>query len=518
MYIIFDKTQLYLVFYRKSSTMDGEETFNPVYQGEETTVEDDLRMSDDGDEMAVVKVRGWTTDDMGAFICQVPVCEEKRFKTTYTFSRHWMEKHVTPIKQFLCPEPNCEKKNIHATDLKKHVKDKHNQVLPRDYKFKWRKITNDRYLSPGSRFFGPNERKFPVQPKSCKNKAVIVPVNSKDIPMNASTTKRKFQKIPKSVEIIEDDFSSDDESETPAKRVKSKVVVVPQKKKSTDESNTGQRQISLSSEQQPEITITIQDDVNEENSGSLSDDNIDQIIEQQMREDGELESKELPVKDNNDKETEKEDIESLCEDGGEKSLTDESDSESESSSGSEGEDSGSEDEADKPVQKSSDFKVIPLEPGTGDLPGQSIVEIEKKLKEARCNRRRFLKEEARWADELAKREKYTWQNRYTKAVTALEEEREVRRKLEKQLEKTIQESQASKVEELEKEVKDKEAALQDTRSQLMSLASKYELSENEVKTLKMNLTETEKKLNSPRLTKCMEFMKLMCSSSDKSEQ
>ena len=83
----------------------------------------------------------------------------------------------------------------------------------------------------------------------------------------------------------------------------------------------------------------------------------------------------------------------------------------------------------------------------------------------------------------------------------------------------IQESQSSRVDQLEKEVKDKEVALQETRSQLMSLACKYELAEKEVTTLKANLAQTEKRLNSPRLSKCMEFMKLMCgSSSDKTEQ
>ena len=116
----------------------GEELFQPVYAGDESIFEKlakDLHLSED-EEKSERKVRGWMTDDTGAFICQVPACQGRRFKTTYTFTRHWTEKHTTPIKQFLCPDTTCEKKNIHATDLKKHVKDKHNQVLARDHKFR----------------------------------------------------------------------------------------------------------------------------------------------------------------------------------------------------------------------------------------------------------------------------------------------------------------------------------------------------------------------------------------------
>ena len=373
-----------LYFYR----MEGEESFKPDYQGEEThsTLEDDLRLSDDGNELAVVKVRGWINDDTGAFICQVPECQGRRFKTTYTFSRHWTEKHVTPIKQFLCPNSACEKKNIHATDLKKHVKDKHNQVLARDHKFRWRTVANDKYLSPG-KFFGPNERKFPVKPSGKKCKAVIIPVDKENIPMNAFTSKRKFQKIPKSVEFVEDDFSSDDEAEPPAKRVKSKVVVVSQKPqaevKPTEEVINFKRQISVTSETQPEIVITVEDDHQEENSGSLSDDDIEEFIEKKMVEDGELEGDEVKEEEKNDKETEKEEIESL----GDK-AEEQSDSDSGSSSGSSsGEDSDSESEdeknrvsSSKSGEKSDNFKIIPLAPTPGDAPGQSIVEIEKKLK------------------------------------------------------------------------------------------------------------------------------------------
>ena len=330
----------------------------------------------------------------------------------------------------------------------------------------------DKYLSPGRKFFGPNARKLPVQSKRPRNKAVIVPVNKEDIPRNASTAKRKFQKIPKSVEFIEDDFSSDEEYETPAKKLKSKVVVVPQSSKpdevSTAEVNSGNIQITVS-------------------SGNSSDDEIDRIIEKKMEDDGELESEE--VTEEKEKESE-----------------DESDYDDHASSGSSS-DSEAEHEDDEESQQDSkqpEAEAVSDLTSTPTKPEQrlSAGEIAKKLNEARIKRVKCVEEEMHWADELAKQERFFWQTRYTKAVTALEEERDMKRELEKQLEKVREGSaQKTRIEDLEKKLTSKEAELketidmlQETRSQLMSVASKFEQAEEEVKTHSKSLKEAERKL------------------------
>ena len=148
--------------------MEGEEAFKPVYPGEESqqTLEEDLHLSED--DTSDGKVRGWRTDDAGAFICLVPGCQSRSFSAIYTFTRHWTEKHVTPVKQYLCPEKYCDKKNIHPADLKKHIRDKHKYNLPKNHSLRWRTVANDRYLSPGKRFFGPKDRKLPPVPRKSK--------------------------------------------------------------------------------------------------------------------------------------------------------------------------------------------------------------------------------------------------------------------------------------------------------------------------------------------------------------
>ena len=497
-----------LYFYR----MEGEESFKPVYAGEEgpSTLEEDLHMSED--DTLPSKVRGWQTDDAGAFLCLVPACQHRSFSSIYTFTRHWTEKHQTPVKQYLCPEPYCEKRNIHPADLKKHIKDKHKMTLPKGHALKWRTVKNDRYLSPGPQFFGPRDRKLPPAPRK-PNRPVIHAVSEHDIPKTASTKKRKFTKVPKSVEIVDETFSSDDEE--PPKKVKSKVVVAKKTEMSEPQNKTANRTVSVNASNQPELTITVDE--------NLSDDSIDQKIEEMMAKDGEESEGEEKKDVEKEKQSEKEkdeDDEGL--EGVE--VVDESDSGSSSgsSSGNESSDSEGEEISEESVDKSKgeeEVKFIPLE--TENVNVGTVTEIEMKLKEARESRQKCIELEEKWAEELRKRERYTWQTRYTKAVTALEEERELCRQLEKKVQETPE--HVAQVEGLQKELATKDSELretvgmlQETRTQLMTLAAKFEQSEEERKKLQSDLNDANKKLNSPKVKKCLELMKLMCG--DKSEQ
>ena len=361
---------------------------------------------------------------------------------------------------------------------------------------------------------------------------VIQPVPAEKLPTTVVIKKRRYKKTPQSAEFVDEVFSSDDES--PPKKMKSKVVVVPKPGSSKGEqSKSEMTDLQVTVPAQPEITIQI--------DGNLSDDSIDDKIEEMMVADGEYsgevgEVKEKETERGEDEvvEEEKEETGSIKGDTEGVEVIDESDSESgSSSSSSDDEGSGSEDENDEHEDKEKE-KESPESPDkTSDaatpawplkidtVPVGVMSDIEVKLQQARCNRRRLLEEEEKWCEELRRCERYTWQTRYTKAVTALEEEREVRRDLEKKLE----ENSADKVKKLQKQVEAKEAELketiellQETRTQLMSVAAKYEQSEQTVSSLQINLNEAEQKLNSPRLKKCMEFMKVMMGSGDKSEQ
>ena len=63
--------------------------------------------------------------DTKAMVCPISGCRGITFPSKTKFSRHWEEKHKLQSVKYLCPVSNCSAECKRKTDMRNHIKGKH---------------------------------------------------------------------------------------------------------------------------------------------------------------------------------------------------------------------------------------------------------------------------------------------------------------------------------------------------------------------------------------------------------